>query len=62
MGADYIGKTLVIRQAWSAQSLSWRDTLMWLYRDDSRVKPTAGEQWRLWVRKDVYGVEQVPGQ
>jgi len=62
LGADYVGKTLVIRQAWSVQSLSWRDTLMWLYRDDSRVKPTAGEQWRLWVRKDVYGVEQVPGQ
>jgi hypothetical protein len=62
MGADYIGRTLVIRQAWSVETLSWRDALMWFYRDDSRVKPTAGDQWRLWVRKDVYGVEQVPGE
>jgi hypothetical protein len=62
LGADYVGKTLVLRQAWSTQTLSWRDALMWFYRNDSRVKPTPGEQWRLWVRKDVYGVEQVPGQ
>ncbi|MBI5957953.1 MAG: hypothetical protein HY866_04410, partial [Chloroflexi bacterium] len=60
MGADYIGKDLITRQAWDLESLSWRDVIMWLYRSDSKDKPTIGEQMMLWVRKDVYGVQAVP--
>jgi hypothetical protein len=33
---------------------------MWYYRSDSLVKPVASERAMFWVRKDVYGVEQVP--
>ena len=59
MGADYGGKDLILRRMWATDSLSWRDGLMWLYRGDSRLKPVPLEQVMLWVRKDVYGVQQV---
>jgi len=59
LGAEYVGKRLVIRQAWDRGTLSWHDGLMWLYRSDSIQKPTAGEVMMLWVRKDIYGVEHV---
>ena len=59
MGADYIGKDLVTRQMWDIDTLSWRDNLMWLYRSESQWKPVPQERLMLWVRKDVYGVEQV---
>jgi len=59
MGADYVGKDLILRRMWATDSLSWRDGLMWLYRGDSRLKPVPLEQVMLWVRKDVYGVQQV---
>lgn len=59
MGADYVGKDLMLRQSWDLGSLSWRDSLMWFYHNDSWVKPVDSELLMLWVRKDVYGVEQV---
>jgi hypothetical protein len=59
MGADYVGKDLITRQSWDIQTLSWRDWLMWLYRGDSLIKPQPSEQLRLWIRKDVYGVDFV---
>jgi hypothetical protein len=59
MGADYIGKDLITRQYWDTSTLSWRDWLMWLYRDESLIKPQPSEQIMLWVRKDVYGVETI---
>lgn len=59
MGAAYVGKDLVIRQAWSVDTLSWRDAIMWFYRSETAIKPEDVGQFRLWVRNDVYGVEQV---
>jgi hypothetical protein len=59
MGADYVGKELVIRRSWDMENLFWRDILGWVYRSDSVVKPLPDETIRLWVRKDVYGVERV---
>jgi hypothetical protein len=59
MGADYIGKDLIMRLGWDMNTLSWRDWVMWYYRSDSLIKPTPAEQIMLWVRKDVYGVETV---
>jgi hypothetical protein len=59
MGAPYVGKDLVIRQAWNIDSLSWRDAIMWFYRDETAIKPEDAGRLRLWVRNDVYGVEQV---
>ncbi|MBN1563482.1 MAG: hypothetical protein JXA10_06575, partial [Anaerolineae bacterium] len=59
MGADYIGKDLIMRQTWDRGTLSWKDALLWFYRSDSHWKPAPGEQLILWVRNDVYGVEQV---
>lgn len=61
LGASYIGKDLITRRAWSLDSLSWRDMIMWLYRGASRVTPAPSETIMLWVRSDVYGVENVPG-
>lgn len=60
LGASYIGKDLITRRAWSLDSLSWRDMIMWLYRGASRVPPAPSETIMLWVRNDVYGVENVP--
>lgn len=62
MGADYIGKDLITRLRWDADSLSWRDAIMWYYNSDSHVDPAPVERLMVWVRKDVYGVEQVTEQ
>jgi hypothetical protein len=59
MGAPYVGKDLVIRQAWNIDTLSWRDAIIWFYRDETAIKPEDVGQFRLWARNDVYGVEQV---
>ncbi len=59
MGADYLGKDLITRRAWDIETVSWKDVLMWVYRNDSNWKPVTSEQLMLWIRKDVYGVEQV---
>lgn len=60
LGADYVGKDLIIRRAWSLDTLSWRDMIMWLYRGASRVAPVPSDTMMLWVRSDVYGVQSVP--
>ncbi|MCD4686285.1 MAG: glycosyltransferase family 39 protein [Anaerolineae bacterium] len=59
LGGDYISKDLITREAWSADTLSWKDMLMWLYKSDTAQRPTIAEVLRLWVRNDVYGVEHV---
>lgn len=59
MGADYVGKDLVVRQAWDINTLSWKDALMWFYKSDSALAPAPKETDMIWIRKDVYGVEQV---
>ena len=59
MGAPYVGKDLVIRQAWNINTLSWRDAIIWFYRGETAIKPEDAGRLRLWVRNDVYGVEQV---
>jgi hypothetical protein len=59
MGADYVGKDLIIRQTWHVRQLSWRDALLWFYRNGTQEKPVAGERLMVWIRKDVYGVERV---
>ncbi|MEP0762400.1 MAG: hypothetical protein HRF48_06635, partial [Chloroflexota bacterium] len=59
MGAPYVGKELIVRQAWDIDTLSWRDAILWFYRGDSAVKPVSGGRLTLWVRNDVYGVERV---
>ena len=59
MGADYVGKDLITRQGWGTSQLSWRDAILWFYRNESAQKPAPTERLMLWVRKDVYGVEQV---
>lgn len=59
MGADYIGKDLVIRQTWDLDSLSWRDALMWYYNSDTQMDPLPETRLQVWIRSDIYGVEQV---
>lgn len=59
MGAPYVGKELIVRQAWDIDTLSWHDAILWFYRGDSAVKPVSGGRLTLWVRNDVYGVERV---
>ena len=60
LGGEYIGKDLIISEGWDLSLLSWRDVVRWYYRGDSQVKPAPDNALMLWVRKDVYGVEQVP--
>ncbi len=62
LGADYVGKELVTRRGWDTAFLSWRDAILWYYKGDSAIDPVPTERLRLWVRKDVYGVEQVTEQ
>jgi len=59
MGAAYVGRDYVLRRDWTPAWLTWQDALMWLYRSDARTPPQPAEPVRLWVRADVYGVEQV---
>jgi hypothetical protein len=61
LGASYVGKVLIMRYSWDVNLLSWRDFLAWLYRSDSFIRPVPYDQMMLWVRNDIYGVEQVPG-
>jgi hypothetical protein len=32
---------------------------MWFYRGESQWKPVASEQLIVWIRNDVYGLDQV---
>jgi hypothetical protein len=59
LGADYVGKDLVLRMQWVRLAPVWRDGLMWLYNSDSRDRPVTAETLMVWIRKDVYGVERV---
>ncbi len=62
MGGSYVGKDMVIRESWIHRSPVWKDALMWFYKSESADKPTAREIDMLWIRNDVYGVEQVISQ
>lgn len=59
LGADYVGKDLVIRLWWDRDIPYWRDGIMWIYNGDSRVSPQPDLRLNIWIQKDVYGVERV---
>ncbi|NDJ86594.1 MAG: hypothetical protein GYB66_11960 [Chloroflexi bacterium] len=61
LGADYIGQDFVLGETWSLSQLRWTDTISWLTLRETRFEPDFDEHVTLWVRKDVYGVREVPG-
>lgn len=60
LGADYIGQDVVLTEHYEISWLSWVDFLSWLTLRETRFPTLPGDEVMLWVRKDVYGVEQVP--
>lgn len=59
LGADYVGQDFVLGQAWQLSSLAWTDFISWLSLRETRFEPTNAEWMMLWVRSDVYGVDEV---
>lgn len=59
LGADYVGQDFALGLAWSYSDLNWMDFFSWLAWRDTRFEPIPDERIVLWIRKDVYGVEQV---
>jgi hypothetical protein len=62
LGADYVGQDFALTDRWELASLNWTDAIGWLTLRETRWRPEANRQVTLWVRKDVYGVEQVTAQ
>lgn len=60
LGASYVGQDFVLNRTWQLSELSWLDFFAWLTHRDTRFNPIDAQPTMLWVRQDVYGVEQVP--
>lgn len=60
LGDDYVGQDFVLGYEWSLSDLSWTDFVAWLAVRETRLEPDVDEHAYLWVRKDVYGVEEIP--
>jgi hypothetical protein len=58
-GADYVGQDFVLREDWNLSDLSWTDFASWLMVRETRLDPRPEETVILWVRNDIYGVQQV---
>jgi hypothetical protein len=58
-GADYVGQDFILSEEWHLYDLSWTDFFAWLNVRETRFKPSIGDRYMLWVRKDVYGVREV---
>jgi hypothetical protein len=59
MGAGYIGQDFTLSETWDYGSLNWTDFVAWLAIRESRFSPETDDQVMLWIRQDVYGVEEV---
>ncbi len=62
LGADYVGQDFALSGEWALSDLSWMDFLAWLNVRETRFQPLPAEHYMLWVRKDVYGVQEVSTQ
>lgn len=60
IGADYIGQDVTLTRHYELNWLSWVDMLGWLTLRETRYPTVPDQQVILWVRKDVYGVDEVP--
>ena len=60
IGADYVGQDVILTRHYELSWLNWVDLLGWLTLRETRYPTVPGEQMMLWVRKDVYGVDEVP--
>lgn len=60
LGDDYVGQDFTLSQDWPLSDLSWTDFVAWLTVRQTRIAPVADEEIMLWVRKDVYGVKEIP--
>jgi predicted membrane-bound mannosyltransferase len=59
LGDDYVGQDFALGTAWSLSDLSWLDMVPWLNTRETRFKPVVDARYMLWVRSDVYGVDEV---
>lgn len=62
LGASYVGQDVLLREDWALSDLSWMDFFSWLTLRDTRFNPRPQEDVMLWIRQDIYGVQQVPTQ
>lgn len=62
VGADYVGQELILGYHWSAYDLTWTDFGAWLFLNRSHDDPLVTDTYRLWITKEVYDVQKVPGQ
>jgi hypothetical protein len=60
LAADYVGQDFIFDYRWSYSSLNWTDFGAWLIWRESRYEPVVSQQMMLWIRKDIYGVEEIP--
>jgi uncharacterized protein (TIGR03663 family) len=56
LGAAYVGEPFALYNTWDRSTVQYWDMVPWLYEQNTRVEPTAGQKVTLWVRSDVYGV------
>jgi hypothetical protein len=59
LGASYVGQRLATQSGWFLSTLQYWDTLSWLYNRQTRVMPQPSAHVIVWVRADIYGVEEV---
>ncbi len=60
LGADYVGQRLATQSSWFLSTLQYWDIIAWLYDRQTRLAPQFDKRVIVWVRADIYGVEQVP--
>jgi MFS family permease len=61
LGADYVGQRLIFGYDWSLGWLNWTDFGAWMFSRKTWRDPVVSDPWRLWIVKEVYDVETIPG-
>jgi hypothetical protein len=61
LGADYVGQQLIFGYDWSLGWLNWTDFGAWMFSRKTWRDPVVADPWRLWIVKEVYDVETIPG-
>ncbi|PJF44815.1 MAG: hypothetical protein CUN55_02075 [Phototrophicales bacterium] len=59
LSGDYVGQDFALSQMWHWSTLSWADFPSWLMLRETSTDPIDTERVMLWIRKDVYGVQEV---
>lgn len=57
LGANYVGQSFVVAFDWDRGTVQYWDYIAWLYDRQSRIEPTPAVTVNVWLRADVYGVD-----